>query len=191
MNPRTVPRRGETAEVHASRSNPRAVFADKPQEFIQACQGFFNGRTIQEFAIVQKPMMSQNEKEHLQRYDTWWDCAMVSYGNGRDFHDMMADGRTVCGKQMGSTFDRQISPFGARVSCKPIAYKGEERLHQLGKRNDGGYLRGLVLRAERGWSGDLLVADCEALKDLSTSEIHVQRCKHQEISVKECQYSLC
>ena len=39
-----------------------------------------------------------------------------------------------------------------------------------------------VLRAAGGWSGDLLIADCEDLETLSASDIHVRRLKHQEVS---------
>ena len=38
-----------------------------------------------------------------------------------------------------------------------------------------------VLRTRGGWSGDLLVADCDDLKNLSTSELHVKRSKQTEL----------
>ena len=41
---------------------------------------------------------------------------------------------------------------------------------------------GYVVRANGGWSGDLLIANCGDVENLSASEIHVRRCKHQEVS---------
>ena len=37
---------------------------------------------------------------------------------------------------------------------------------------------GYVLRAVEGWSGDLLIADCEDIENLSASEKKVKRFKH-------------
>ena len=39
-----------------------------------------------------------------------------------------------------------------------------------------------ILRAVGGWSGDVLVADCEDLKNRPTSVIHVKRFKHEEVA---------
>ena len=41
---------------------------------------------------------------------------------------------------------------------------------------------GYVIRAGGGWSGELLIADCEDLGNLSASDIHVQQSKHQEVA---------
>ena len=38
-----------------------------------------------------------------------------------------------------------------------------------------------MLRAGGGWSGDVLIADCEDLETLSASDIHVKRFKHQKL----------
>ena len=41
---------------------------------------------------------------------------------------------------------------------------------------------GYVLRVEEGWSGDLLIVDCEDLENLSASEKKVKRFKHKEVA---------
>ena len=35
---------------------------------------------------------------------------------------------------------------------------------------------------EGGWSGDLLITDCEDFENLSDSDIHVKQFKHQEVA---------
>ena len=94
----------------------------------------------------------------------------------------MGDGKTVCAKRCAVEFNALLIPFGANVSCKPISSKVEERLHQFGNKMLPRLLVGYVIRAGRGWSGDLLIADCEALANLSASDIHVQQFKHQEVA---------
>ena len=41
---------------------------------------------------------------------------------------------------------------------------------------------GYESRAGGGWSGDLLIADCEDFENLSASEVRVKRLKHQEVA---------
>ena len=43
-------------------------------------------------------------------------------------------------------------------------------------------IMGYVFRAGDGWSGDVLIADCEHLQNLSAYGIHVKRSKHQEVA---------
>ena len=68
-------------------------------------------------------------------------------------------------------------PFGAKASLKSVSSKDEARLHQFGKKMLPRIFMGYVLRVEKGWSGDLLTADCQDLEILSASEIHVKRCR--------------
>ena len=41
---------------------------------------------------------------------------------------------------------------------------------------------GCLLRAGGRWSSDLLIEDCEDLQNLSASDIHFLRFKHQEVA---------
>ena len=61
-------------------------------------------------------------------------------------------------------------PFGANASNKPISESDEGRLHQFGKKMKLGIFMGHESRAGRGWSGDLLIADCEDPENLSASD---------------------
>ena len=99
---------------------------------------------------------------------------MDSFGSLRNVHDKMADGKTACGKTCCVKFDGFLIPFGVNVSCKPISERDEARLHQIGKKMLLGFFMGHVSRAERGWSGDLLIADCEDPENLSASHTHVK-----------------
>ena len=82
-----------------------------------------------------------------------------------------------------------LAPFGAKASFKPISSKDEARPHQLGKQVSFFFFfeifTGSVLRAERGWSCDFLLADCEEPENLSASGIHVKRFKHQRVTQEE------
>ena len=96
--------------------------------------------------------------------DQWWDCAMECSCNLRNEHDKMADGKTADGKTSGVKLDGLLIPFGAKVSDKPISSNDEARLH-----------------CRRRWSGDLRIADCEDLDNLSASGVHAKRFKHQDV----------
>ena len=48
-----------------------------------------------------------------------------------------------------------------------------------------GIILGFVLRAGGGWSGDLMIADCEDLQESKASEIYVKRSESQEVVVKK------
>ena len=47
-----------------------------------------------------------------------------------------------------------------------------------------GIFLGSVLRAGRGWSGDLMTANCEDLQESEAAEIYVKRFKNQEVFVR-------
>ena len=51
----------------------------------------------------------------------WWNAAMECYGESRNDHDAMADGKTTFGKRFAVMFDGLVIPFGAKA-----------RMHQLG-----------------------------------------------------------
>ena len=62
-----------------------------------------------------------------------------------------------------------------KAATHPMSSEDESRLHQFDKKMLLGRLKGHVLRAVRGCSGDLLIADCEELENLSASEMYDER----------------
>ena len=108
------------------------------------------------------------------RPEQWWDRAMECCCHLPNVHDKMADGKTAAENICGVTVARPLMPLS------------QLRTHLLKRRVDlnmlPGVFMGYVLREGGGWSGDLLLADCEDVDNLSASEIHVQRFKHQEVS---------
>ena len=99
--------------------------------------------------------------------DEWWDCATECYCHLRNVHDKMADDKTAH-DIFGVKFDGPLIPFGVRARYKPISSIDEARLYQCGKKKDAS-CNFQVLRAEGGWSGDLLIAGCEDPENLLAS----------------------
>ena len=97
----------------------------------------------------------------------------------------MADGKTVYETRFGVQFDGPVIPFGANVSCQPICSKDESSPYQFGKKMLTGILLAYGMGVGRQRSGDLLIADREDLKNLSTPEFHVRSFQHQEVSHEE------
>ena len=93
----------------------------------------------------------------------------------------MADGKTASEKRYGKTFDGPSIPFGTLVEYIPITAKDKSRIHQFGQKTLKGIFLGYVLRAVRGWSGDLMIADYEDLQESEASEIYVKGFKNQEV----------
>ena len=100
----------------------------------------------------------------------------------RTVHDRMADGKTAYEKRFAVTCDGPSTPFGAKVSCKPIASRAAAKLRQFCRKMLPDISMGDVSRAGWGWSGDLLLANCEDLENLPASDIHVKRFKLQDIA---------
>ena len=69
-------------------------------------------------------------------------------------------------------------------AANPSLQKDESRPHPFGKKQIlHGILMGLCLVRRGGWSGDLVIADCEDLENLSASEIvRSERFKHQDVA---------
>ena len=107
--------------------------------------------------------------------DEWCDCAMECYCSLRIVRDKMAHGNIAYEKRCDVKFDGPLIPFGATVSSKPISSKDEAKLHQFGKKVLPGTFMEYVSRG-RGWSSDLLIADCKDLESLSKESCrsHVQ-----------------
>ena len=74
----------------------------------------------------------------------------------------MAHGETECVNVCDVEFDGPLTPFGAKDSYKPIFLIDEARLCWCGKMFFG-LVMGCVLRAGRGYAGELLIAYCEDL----------------------------
>ena len=78
-----------------------------------------------------------------------------------------------------------LTPFGEKVSCRPISSKDKARLHQSGKKMLPNMCMGDVLRADGRWSGDLLIAVCEDHENPSASNDHVKQFKYKNLHTKE------
>ena len=102
----------------------------------------------------------------------------------RNVHDKVSDGKEASEKTIGPQFDRLLIPVEANVSCKPITSTDETRLHQLRKKMLPGVFMEDVSRVGGGLSVDLPVADWKDLENLSASDIHVERFKHQEVALE-------
>ena len=71
-------------------------------------------------------------------------------------------------------------PFGATVSYRPFFSEDESQLHQFGKKMLLGILVGGVLRAGRGWSGDVH-ADCEDMEACQVPKFYVKKSTPREV----------
>ena len=88
----------------------------------------------------------------------------------------MADETKLKWCTMRWTFDP-----GANVGHKPTSPKDAARLLATWK-SASLNIRGICVTRGEGWSGDLLIADCEDLENLPASDILVKRFKHQEVA---------
>ena len=103
---------------------------------------------------------------------------MECYCYLRTVHDRMADGKTAYEKRFAVTCDGPSTPFGARVSYKPIASRDAAKLRQFCRKMLPDISMGDASRAGWGWSDDLLLD----LENLPASDIHVKRFKLQDIA---------
>ena len=71
------------------------------------------------------------------------------------------------------------------VEYIPTSAKDKSTIHQIVKKTLKGILFGVVPRAERGKSGDLMTADSEDLQESEASEIYVERFKIQDMFIKK------
>ena len=93
----------------------------------------------------------------------------------RSVRGKVADGKTAFENRYGKIFDGPSNRFGILVEYIPITAKDKSRMHQFGQKTLNGIVSGYVLRAGRGWSSDLMIADYEDLQDSEASEIYVTR----------------
>ena len=80
----------------------------------------------------------------------------------RNAHDKMTDVETAFEKRHDQKFNGPSMPFGRLVEYIPITAKDKSRVQQFG-----------------GWSGDLMIADCEDLHESEACAIYVNRLKSQ------------
>ena len=71
------------------------------------------------------------------------------------------DGKTLCERQFGVSFNGPVVPFGAMLEYHPISGKDLSPLHQFGQKVLPGIFVGHALHAARIWKGDIMVADIE------------------------------
>ena len=86
----------------------------------------------------------------------------------RNVEDLLAGGQSPHERRFNSPLDEPIVPIGAEVKFFPISSKDQGRVHQFGKKVLPGIFIGYALNAGRSWTGDLLKADTEDLKTMST-----------------------
>ena len=66
----------------------------------------------------------------------------------------------------------------------PISTKRQNKLHQFSSEVLPFFI-GYALNAGGGWTGDLLVADAEAFKKNTASELYVKRFKEKEVAIQK------
>ena len=114
--------------------------------------------------MTQAPSSLRNEPSGRKGASAEWMKEQQSHKWMVDFHDRMADGKTAFDKIMVIKLtDHQF--FSEHfVEYIPITAKDKSIIYQF---------RQYVLRAEWGWSGDLMIADYEDLQESEASEIFV------------------
>jgi hypothetical protein len=133
--------------------------------------------------------------------ESWWDEAMVCFcflRNVVDLHTISANKKNLGTASRKGSDDNTLStsyklrfnedfrgpiyPFGALVDYKPSSDKDKSRVHKFGKSTLEGIFLGYHQHAGGGWSGDLLVADVDALEGADdTSDIYTKRIKAEEV----------
>ena len=75
-------------------------------------------------------------------------------------------------------------PFGAEIQYKPIADKDVARLHKFGEKVLSGIFVGYHQKQSGSWSGDLFIADWEAIENAESSRnIYIKRFNAKEVFV--------
>ena len=104
--------------------------------------------------------------------DQWWDRAKECCCCLRNAYNKMADGRTTYEQRCCVKFDGPLTPFWSQGQLQAHLLG---MVHQFVRKMHPGIFVGFVLRAGRGWSGDLLIVDREDFENLAPSDIHVKR----------------
>ena len=162
------------------------LYTDSSKEFIEACQDIqWNHDT----STLYRSEAGRRVKERTAVAQVqsglpgwWWDCAMEDYWSLRNVHDKMAEGKTAVERRFGQTFDGLF--FGTLVECILMTAQDKARVHQFDKETLNGMFLGHVLRAERGWSGALMIADFGNVQESEASEIYAGRFQSPEVPVK-------
>ena len=96
----------------------------------------------------------------------WWAEAMKTYCFQRVAVDKLANGKTAHHNRFKENFEGPLIPFGAEIQYKPITDKDKAKLHKFGEKVLSGIFVGYHQRIGGGLSGDLEVADWEAIETL-------------------------
>ena len=89
-------------------------------------------------------------------------------------------------RDMARHFDAPSIFFGTLVEYIPTTAGDKSRVQQFGKRTLKGIFLGFVPRAGGGWSGDLMIAVCEDLRESETPEIYVKILAKEENELSLC-----
>ena len=96
---------------------------------------------------------------------------------------MLEDGNTAYRNRFKADFKGPKIPFGALVHYLPITPKDKSRTHAFGSKLLPGVFLGYSQQAGGGWSGDLLLADWEALSACTdVKKFPIKRFKHKEVT---------
>ena len=95
--------------------------------------------------------------------------------------DLLADGKTLCGRRFGESVKRPIIPFGAMVDFYPIAARDQARLYQFGKTGLLVIFLENALIAGGIWNGDIQITDIEELENLEASDVDPRRLNAKEV----------
>ena len=95
--------------------------------------------------------------------------------------DLLADGKTLCGRRFGESVKGPNIPFGAMVEYYPIAARDQARFHQFGKTVLLCIFLGYATIAGGSWNGDILITDIEKLENLEASAVDPRRLNAKEV----------
>ena len=174
---------------------PERVHTDNPKEVIEACQDLHRNydtrtpRSSETNGVTERAVRRVQEGTAIACVQSglpeeWWNCAMECHCYLRNVHDKMADGKTAFEKIHGQKFGGPGIPCGTSFEYIPIiTAQDKSRVRPFGKKTLKGTFLGYALRAGRGGSGDLMIADYD-LQESEASGIYVKRCKNKEVSAK-------
>ena len=104
---------------------------------------------------------------------------MECYCYLRTVHDRTADGKTAYEKRFAVTCDGPSTPFGAKISFRPIASRDAAKMRQFCRKMLPDISMGDASRAGWGWSGRSAPSTSRTCQP---QDIHVKRFKLQDIA---------
>ena len=150
-----------------------------------------NGLVTRILLIVHNQLSTSKRRNGNRNCSKWLSLRFVGLCDGMVL--LLAERALQDGPMniFGEQIDGLLTPLGSKVRYQPISSKDEARLHNFGKKVLPRILMGYALRAGGGRSGDLLIADCEDHENLSASDVHVTRFRHQEVAQGKVVISMC